>query len=128
MKKITFVLAFILLFAAFTPQVSRAQDKKTVKIGFVADISGIGYVFSQSQLAGLQIAVDEINAGGGILGKPVEFVTRDAQLKADVGANIARQMILEDKVDFLLGGTSSGVALALTQVALENKVVIAFHT
>lgn len=129
MKRIKLFLTLALVFTAIiSPQMSRAQDKKTVKIGFVADISGIGYVFSQSQLAGLQIAVDEINAGGGILGKPVEFVARDAQLKADVGANIARQMILEDKVDFLLGGTSSGVALAISQVALENKVVIAFHT
>jgi branched-chain amino acid transport system substrate-binding protein len=114
-----------------------AGEKTTVKIGFIADISGVGYIFSQSQLAGLKIALDELNAvdadgkllaGGGILGKPVEYVVRDSQLKADVGATIARQMILEDKVDFLLGPTSSGVALAVSEVAKEYKVVIAFHT
>src|SRR5258708_25754727 len=79
-----------------------AQDKTTIKFGFVADISGIGYVFSQSQIAGLQIAINDINASGGILGKQVELVMRDAQLKADVGANISRQLILQHQVEFLL--------------------------
>ncbi len=102
--------------------------KTIVKLGFVADLSGVGYVFAQSQLAGLRIALDEINAKGGILGKPVDFVVRDAQLKADVGATIARQMVLEDKVDFLLGPTSSSVALAVSEVAKEQKVVLALHT
>lgn len=114
-----------------------AGEKNTVRLGFVADISGVGYIFSQSQLAGLRIALDELNAvdadgklkpGGGILGKPVEYVVRDAQLNATVGANIARQMILEDKVDFLLGPTSSSVALAVSEVAKEHKVPVAFHT
>lgn len=130
MQKIKIFSILVLLVAAlFSDSATHAQDKKTIKIGFIADMGGIGYVFFQSQLAGLQIAVNEINAKGGILGKPIEIVgPRDSQLKADVGATLARQMILEDKVDFLLAGTSSGAALAISQVAKENKVIVAFHT
>ena len=126
-KKVFLIVALVAV-TLLNVGLTHAQEKTTIKFGFVADISGIGYVFSQSQIAGLQIAINDLNASGGILGKQVEFVMRDAQLKADVGANIARQMILQDKVDFLLGGTSSGVALAISQVAKENKVVVAFHT
>ncbi len=136
------VIAAVVLGACATPagapaSQAPAAEKTTIKLGFIADVSGVGYIFSQSQLAGLRIALDELNAtdadgkllpGGGILGKPVEYVMRDSQLKADLGATLARQMILEDKVDFLLGPTSSSVALAISEVAKEYKVVVAFHT
>jgi len=113
-----------------------AADDGVIKIGFIADISGVGYIFSQSQLAGLRIALDELNAvdadgkliGGGILGQPIEYIVVDAQLKPDVGATLARKLILEDKVDFLLGPTSSAVALAVSEVAKEHKVILALHT
>jgi branched-chain amino acid transport system substrate-binding protein len=112
-----------------TPPPPPTPGKKTgIKLGAILDVTGVGYVFAQSQLAGLRIAIDDINAKGGILGLPVDFVFRDAQLKPDLGATIARQMILEDKVDFLIGPTSSSVALAVSEVAKEYKVVIAFHT
>jgi branched-chain amino acid transport system substrate-binding protein len=139
-KRITvgviFVVMSLLLLAGCRPAVeeqaeaqpARAGDDGIVKLGFVADVSGVGYLFAQSQLAGLRIAIDEINADGGILGRQVDYVMRDAQLKPDIGATLARQMILEDKVDFLLGPTSSSVALAVSEVAREYKVVVAFHT
>jgi branched-chain amino acid transport system substrate-binding protein len=129
-RKVKVFSIFVLLVVTlFSNSVTHAQDKKTIKIGFIADMGGIGYTFFQSQLAGVQIAVNELNAKGGILGKPIEIVgPRDSQLNAAVGATLARQLILEDKVDFLLGPTSSGAALAISQVAKENKVVVAFHT
>ncbi len=132
-RKTLLTILFCILALATVVGSSVAQDATPtplppIKIGFIADQTGVGYLFAQSQLAGLQIAVSEINAAGGILGRPVEFIIRDAQLKADVGATIARQLILEDGVELLLGPTSSGVALAVSEVAKENRVVIAFHT
>ncbi|MHB8626368.1 MAG: ABC transporter substrate-binding protein [Aggregatilineales bacterium] len=125
--KVFSVLA-VLALTILNTGVSQAQSKTTIRFGFVADVTGIGYVFYQSQIAGLRIALDQINASGGILGKQVDYEESDSQLKPDVGATIARQMILQDHVDFLLGPTSSGVALAVSQVAKENKVVVAYHT
>ncbi len=129
MRAFRLFLVFAVLFAVPGLTIVSAQTApQPIKIGFVSDQSGIGFIFYQSQLAGLQIALAEINAAGGILGRPVEFLSRDAQLKPDLGTTIARQFVLEDKVDFLLGPTSSSVALAVTEVAKENKVIIAYHT
>lgn len=123
-RVLTFTVALLALSIAATAQ----DDVQPLKIGFVADQSGVGYLFSVSQLAGLEIAIQEINEAGGILGRPVEYIVRDAQLRPDVGATLARQMILEDGVELLLGPTSSSVALAVTAVAEEYKIPIAFHT
>jgi branched-chain amino acid transport system substrate-binding protein len=121
--------AILMVLAALVSLAPLAQDTvQPLKIGFVADQSGVGFLFSVSQIAGLEIALEEINDAGGILGRPVEVIIRDAQLKADVGATLARQMILEDGVELLLGPTSSSVALAVSAVAKEYKIPIAFHT
>src|SRR5579859_5689982 len=132
MRKIKVVsLLIVLSLTMLNAGISGAQTAapKTVKLGFVADVSGIGYVFSQSQEAGLELAIADINAAGGILGSKIDAPEiRDAQLTASIGADAAKQMILQDHVDFLLGGTSSGVAAALEQVAKDNHVVLALHT
>jgi branched-chain amino acid transport system substrate-binding protein len=70
---------------------------------------------------GLDWFFEEANASGGVLGKKLELVVRDAKLKADVGASLARELILDQKVDFLLGGISSAVCLAVSNVAKEFK-------
>lgn len=100
----------------------------TIRIGFIADISGIGAAIYKGQKAGMDLFIEEINTAGGVLGKKLELVVRDAQLKPDIGATMARELILSEKCDFLMGGTSSGVALAATKVANEFKKIICFHT
>ena len=72
--------------------------------------------------------IEETNAKGGFLGKKLELVIRDSQLKPDVGATVARELILNEKCEFLIGPTSSAVALAATKVAKEFKKIIFFHT
>jgi len=67
------------------------------------------------------VAVDEINAQGGILGRRVEALFEDTKLKADLASEITKRFILEDKVDFIIGPTSSGVALAVSKLATEHK-------
>jgi len=105
-----------------------ATAADTIRLGFVADVSGIGASFYKSQKAGLDMFIEEVNATGGVLGKKLELVVRDAQLKPDIGANMARELILSEKCDFLVGPTSSAVALAVTKVAKEFKKIVFFHT
>lgn len=100
----------------------------TIRLGFVADISGIGATFYKSQKNAVDLFIDQTNAAGGVLGKKLVVVVRDSQLKADTGANAARELILSEKCDFLIGPTSSAVALAVTKVAKELKKVVYFHT
>ncbi|MBM4326270.1 MAG: hypothetical protein FJ118_03815 [Deltaproteobacteria bacterium] len=128
----TVLKGLAILFVAFLfgggalPANSNAAD--TIKIGFVADVSGIGATFYKSQKAAIDLFVQQTNAAGGVLGKKLEVVVRDAQLKPDIGANMARELILAEKCDFLIGPTSSAVALAVTKVSKEFKKVVYFHT
>jgi branched-chain amino acid transport system substrate-binding protein len=105
---------------------SFSEDK--IKLGFIADVSGIGATFYKSQKAAIDLFIEEANAAGGIQGKKLELVVRDAQLKPDIGANMARELILQEKCEFLIGPTSSAVALAITKVANEFKKIVYFHT
>jgi branched-chain amino acid transport system substrate-binding protein len=104
-----------------------AQDN-VVKIGWVADMSGIGATFYKSQKNAVDMFVEETNATGGFLGKKIEVIARDAALKPDVGANLARELILSEKCEFLIGPTSSAVALAVSKVSKEFKKIVFFHT
>ncbi|MDH3258329.1 MAG: ABC transporter substrate-binding protein [Deltaproteobacteria bacterium] len=121
------ILAFSILVLAPGQPVARAEDD-TIKLGFIADITGIGYLFAMSQIAGLEIGISELNEQGGLMGKKLKLIIRDGQLRPEIGANMARDLILKEKVDFLIGPTSSSEALAISEVAKENKKLVYFHT
>ncbi len=86
--------------------------------GLYADLGGPGSVVAA------RMAVED--AGGSVLGKPVEIVFADHQNKSDVGAAVARQWFDVGKVDMAIGFDHSAVALAVEQLAAErNKIAIA---
>lgn len=86
--------------------------------GVYADLGGVGSVIAA------RMAVED--AGGKVLGRPVEVIDADHQSKADVGAAIARKWFDEDKVDVVIGFDNSSVALAVEQVAFQkNRIAIA---
>ena len=114
---------FTILFLA-----SFAQAADTIRIGWTADMPGIGATFYASQKKAIELFIEEKNAAGGVLGKQLELIIRDSKLKPDVGATVARELVLSEKCDFLIGPTSSGVAKAVTNVAKEFKKIIYFHT
>jgi branched-chain amino acid transport system substrate-binding protein len=102
-------------------------DKKAVKLGFVADVTGPGFLIALSQKNALELGLEEINSSGGLMGRKVEVVIRDSQLKPELGAVLARDLILREKVDFLIGPTSAAVAQAVSQVCKEYKKLMYLH-
>ena len=78
----------------------------------------------KNELVGCQMALDEINAKGGILGRPVELLVEDSS-SGDAGTAVqkARKLIDSDKVDFLLGNVNSALSLAMAQVSNEKGVL-----
>jgi branched-chain amino acid transport system substrate-binding protein len=83
-----------------------------------ADLGGTGSVVAA------RMAIED--AGGKVLGKPIDLLVADHQSKADVGAAIARQWFDADKVDLIIGFDNSSVALAVEQVAFQkNRIAIA---
>ena len=100
-----------------------AQDNKPIKIGLLYSLSGLAAVYTEGTVIGHQIAAEEINAKGGIRGRKIEYVVRDDKLKPGEAVKEFRRMVTRDNVDFVMGVISSGVALAVSEVAKEMKVL-----
>ncbi|HUN94253.1 MAG TPA: ABC transporter substrate-binding protein [Burkholderiaceae bacterium] len=103
-------------------QTARAADK--VRIGLDNPLTGTYAALGKNELAGAQLAIDQINAKGGILGRPVELLVEDST-SGDAGTAVqkARKLIERDRVDFLLGNVNSALALAMAQVSNEKGVL-----
>ena len=107
-----------------TPRFVGAQSGKPYKLGVLLPSTGTGANYVENAIKGLPVAVAEINAKGGFLGKhPIEIVYRDDQTKPDVGAREAKSIILNDKVQTIIGTYSSAVALAIEEITHEHKVL-----
>jgi branched-chain amino acid transport system substrate-binding protein len=112
--------------AASMPLVAFAAD--TIKIGFPIPLSGPTAVYGVPILKGAQMAVDEINAKGGVLGRKLELLSRDSKANADEAVRLARELIIKDGVDFLAGTLTSAEAPAVSTIARENKIVFVAPT
>jgi branched-chain amino acid transport system substrate-binding protein len=108
------------------PLAANAAD--TIKIGFPIPLSGFAAVYGKPILAGAQMAVAEINAKGGLLGRQIELLPRDSKANADEAVRISRELIIKDSVDFLAGTLTSAEAPAVSTVAKENKIVFVAPT
>jgi branched-chain amino acid transport system substrate-binding protein len=95
----------------------------TIKIGFPIPLSGVTAIYGEPVLAGAKLAVAEINAKGGVLGRKLELLPRDSKGNADEAVRLARELIIKDGVDFLVGTLTSAEAPAVSTVAKENKIV-----
>lgn len=100
----------------------KAEDNGAIKVGVNMELTGGVSIYGQSSYNGIKLAVDEINAAGGINGKPVELVVYDTKSEASEATNGAMKLITEDKVKALIGPATSGSAIAAQQVATEYKV------
>jgi branched-chain amino acid transport system substrate-binding protein len=103
-------------------------EGEPLKIGMAAALSGGAALFGVAAQNAAQLAVDELNEAGGVLGRPVEFISRDSQARPEEGVSQARDLILSEEIDMLLGPVSSGVALAITELAHEHEVPFIVHT
>ncbi len=94
-----------------------------VKIGVLYPITGGGAVYGVPAMEGNRMAVEEVNASGGILGNNVTIVERDTKLNPAEAAAAAKELITKDGVNVILGGLSSAVGLAISEVARQEKVI-----
>ena len=96
---------------------------KPYKVGSLQPLSGAAAAGGKTALVGLQMAVDRINASGGINGRPVELIVADDESKPDVGRRKTEKLVVEDNVDVHLGGFLSNICLACMPVFEEAKIV-----
>ena len=110
------------LVAALAIGFSAAASAQTgpIKIGFITDMSGL-YADIDGPAGGEMVKWAVQDFGGKVLNRPIEVLTADHQNKADVASAKAREWFDNEGMSMLIGGTSSGTALAMAQVSTERK-------
>jgi ABC-type branched-subunit amino acid transport system substrate-binding protein len=100
-----------------------AFAQEPIKIGAMYPLTGGGAVYGVPAMVGHQLAVEELNAKGGILGRKIESIERDDKMNPAAASSTMKELITKDKVDIVLGGLSSAVGLAMSEVSKQEKVV-----
>jgi branched-chain amino acid transport system substrate-binding protein len=99
----------------------RALADQPVKVGMVEPLTGAYAALAEGEVTGAQLGIEEINRGGGILGRRVELVVADSTNDITTGVEKTRELIEHDRVDFVTGNVNSAIALAMTRVTAENR-------
>ena len=119
MKNITKVLYLGVAVALAAPLAVLAD---AIKIGFNAPLTGFAAADGNSALVGAQLAVEQVNAAGGINGDPIELVVYDDQASPKEAAPLAVKMTTRDEVTAGISGSYSGSTRAAATIFQENAV------
>ncbi len=121
MKKLVLVV-LTLSFAFVLSACNQADD--TVRLGMIGPLTGDYSMYGLGVQNGAQLAVDELNEAGGILGLTVELIAYDSKGDPTEGVNAYNRLRDEDEIHALIGGTFSGVTLAVKELAVEDNMPI----
>jgi len=124
MKKVSFIfliLLEIIVLASF-PATGRAAEP--IKLGVTEPLSGTFKNIGERYLEGVQYAAKILNQQGGVLGRMIEVIPIDSELKPDVATRKATALILKDQVKYFCGGTGSSVGAAMSTVAEQNNAIM----
>jgi len=106
--------------ALAAPAIVRAEGNSPIRIGEINSYTAIPS-FTLPYRNGWQLAVEQVNAAGGVLGRPLEIISRDDAGKPQDAVRLAGELLDEQKVDLLAGGFLSNVGLAVSDYALRHK-------
>ncbi len=106
------------------PLLAACTKKNTneIVIGHFASMTGSEATFGQSTDEGIRLAIDEVNAAGGIKGKKIKLITMDNQGKAEEAAAVVTRLIEQEKVVAILGEVASSRSLAAAPIAQSKKI------
>jgi branched-chain amino acid transport system substrate-binding protein len=113
----------LLLAAAGLLLTGAAGAQEPIRIGAMYPLTGGGAIYGVPAMAGHQLAVDELNAKGGIMGRKVESIERDDKMNPSAASATMKELITKDKVHLVVGGLSSAVGLGMSEVSKQEKVV-----
>lgn len=125
-KSVFLVLVAISVLAFMLPSQASAAD--TIKVGIVLPVTGPQAKFGEIEKQSFDMALEEINGGGGVKGKKLEFLIEDDTGRPEVGRSVVEKLITKDKVVMLGGGYSSSVTYAVAGVAQQNRVPFLINT
>ena len=124
MKRTVMITIFSLILLVGLGSLNSVVAAEPYHLGVNLAITGTGALYCKDGVDAIKLAVDEINAQGGFLGKhPIKLFIRDTHTKPDVAVRGAKDLILRDKVRCVLGTYSSACAVAIKPVCQEYKVL-----
>jgi len=106
-----------------SPFIIKALGDTPIKMGMVDPLTGVYAAVAQNEVIGAKFAVEQINAKGGVLGRPLELLVEDSANDVGTGVQKTRKLIERDEVSFIIGDVNSGIAQAMAQVTAEKKVL-----
>src|ERR1043165_1327349 len=124
---ITLVLALI-VGASCKKGTSGGDDAKTIRIGVITSLTGTQAAFGQAPKHGYTIAVNDINAKGGVLGHPVEVLFYDDQSKPDQAVQGVAKLVDQNHVPILLGAFTSETTRAMVPAVMQKQVPLIMPT
>ncbi|MBJ7474653.1 MAG: amino acid ABC transporter substrate-binding protein [Polynucleobacter sp.] len=128
LKEFFFTSFISMVIFGFSAWMVQAQPKPPIKIGSTLALTGpLSATGIVHKIVG-EIAIEEINRKGGLLGRKIEWVLKDDQSKADVARTLYEQLITSDKVDLLMGPYATGAILSAMGVAQRYDKILIHHT
>lgn len=119
LKGFILLTALVMVSLVFLPGHATARN---IKVGIIDCYSGPPAAYGKDALNGFKLALEEINKKG-VLGKKIEFTTRDTKFKVDIALNMAKELVMREEVDVLVGTINSGAALAVSDaIAKKEKI------
>lgn len=102
-----------------------AEQGRPVKVAVIEDRTGPLEAYARQLVTGFRLGLDYATNGTGMVaGRRIDILEKDSQFKPDLGRTLLEQAYADDEVDLAVGGTSSGVALAMLPVAQENRKLL----
>ena len=123
-----FMVCLISIFCILGLLVKNVSAEDTVKVGIVLPLTGSQAEFGEIEKKSFDLALEEINASGGINGKKLELVMEDDTGRSEVGRSVVEKLIKKDKVVMIGGGFSSSVTYAVAGVCQQNKMPFLVNT
>lgn len=124
MKKLISIMCAVLLVAGIFGGCGAKTNENEIKIGINYELSGAVATYGQSSVDGIMLAIDEINAAGGVNGKTIVPVKYDNKSEPAEATTLANKLMTQDKVLAILGPATSGSFKAEIPVAEKNKVPV----
>jgi branched-chain amino acid transport system substrate-binding protein len=98
-----------------------AKAQKPIKVGVIDTYTGPAAVFANDAVSGFKLALDEINKKG-VLGSKIVYVTRDDKWEVGLGLTMAKELIMRENVDVIVGTINSSVTMAISDYVKGEKV------
>src|ERR1700736_895828 len=112
----------LLAFCAILGVAGVGSSQEVIKIGEFGSMAGDNAAFGTTQNNGVQMALEEINAGGGVLGKKIQLIVEDNQTKQGETTTIVRKLISQDHVAAIIGEVASSKTLEAAPIAQASKI------